>query len=100
MEEKQWLLPIFKETMEELKGSLPAADIRMRPKGELMDMAVSGICLCHQELLGRAAGQGHSGRPTGNVHGMGVPGQGRQFCTGCLPLCGSPWRKSQGDSEG
>lgn len=40
-----------------------------------MDMAVSGICLCHQELLGRAAGQGQSGRPTGNVHGMGVPGQ-------------------------
>lgn len=57
-----------------------------------MDAAVSGIC--YQELLGRGR---VADQPA--MH-MEWEHQGRQFCTGCLPLCGSPWRKSQGDSGG
>lgn len=56
-----------------LRGACLQPTLECVPKGELIDTAVSG--LCYQELLGRTAGQGQSGRPTGNVHGMGVPGQ-------------------------
>lgn len=57
-----------------------------------MDAAVSGIR--YQELLGR-------GRVADQpAMRMEWEQQDRQFCTGCLPLCGSPRRKSQGDSEG